>query len=81
MPEGAYAIRLPLHTIAYIKINDSLGYFFDANHGITEINGIHTGEKLYQLISKSYEETGDIPPANTQARVRSNIDITPVALR
>jgi len=83
MPNEAYVIRLPIHTIAYIKIHDQLGYFFDANHGITEINGTHTGEKLYELISQSFEDTGAIlhPSVQPFQRVRSNIDVTQVMLR
>ena len=59
MPVGAYRAWVPNHATAYIKINANLGYFFDPNNGITEINGSAQGEKLYALVSQSLKETGE----------------------
>lgn len=59
LPPGAYEIHLPFHLTSYIKINDNLGFFFEPNYGITEINGSAVGQKLYGLIAKSLEETGE----------------------
>jgi hypothetical protein len=74
MPAGAYKIGLPKHAISFVKIHDKLGYFFDPDDGIMEINGDAVGEKLYQLISLSITETGETDKDNP-------ISIFPVTLR
>lgn len=57
-PNTAYEIWVPRHAIAYIKIHDRLGFFFDPNYGVFEINGIDQGKKLYSLIAAAYNATG-----------------------
>jgi hypothetical protein len=79
MPAGAYKIILPIHSTVFIKIHDKLGYFFEPNYGITEINGAALGEKLYQLVSYSLKKTGDIDE-DLPNRIRK-LHILPVTLR
>jgi len=52
LPVGAYLIVIPGHSMSYIKIRNSLGYFFDPNTGIREIRGSRVGEKLHEMISE-----------------------------
>jgi hypothetical protein len=59
LPCGAYTIVLPVHQTAFIKINDCLGYFFDPNSGIIEIQGSQLAEKLYDRVSHSLKATGN----------------------
>ncbi len=80
LPAGAYGVGLPLHQTAYIKIDDRLGYFFDPNHGITEINGDSVGEKLYELITTSLKETKG-ETAKGHGIFPLHVDVTPVRLR
>jgi hypothetical protein len=78
MPVGAYAISLlPLHQTAFVKINDKLGYFFDPNCGIIEINGSVLGEKLYQLISNTVKDVDE----SEDSKCIRNIELVPFALR
>ncbi len=79
LPAGAYGVGLPLHQTAYIKIDDRLGYFFDPNHGITEINGDAVGEKLYELVTASLKGTGET--CDKLKNVTLHLDVTPVRLR
>lgn len=60
LPPGAYRAFLPKHDTAYIKIDNNLGFFFDPNRGITEINGSQQGEKLYELLSSSLATTHEM---------------------
>jgi hypothetical protein len=79
LPEGAYAVGLPLHQTACIKIDNELGFFFDPNHGVIEIQGPEFAEKLYERITDSLEGTGDgstkFPSLNLK------VDFEPVTLR
>jgi hypothetical protein len=79
MPAGAYEIFLPVHATNFVKIHDKLGYFFDPNNGITEINGDAVGEKLYQLISLSMQETGETYQGRSNLVL--NLCVIPVRLR
>jgi hypothetical protein len=76
IPPGVYSTWVPRHATAYIKIHDSLGFFFDPNHGITEINGPSQGEQLYTLISTALSNTGESKTAS-----HNFITITPVTRR
>jgi hypothetical protein len=62
IPAGAYALGLPRHLTAFIKIDDQLGYFFDPNHGVLEIQGNELAEKLYDQVSNTLKETGETHP-------------------
>ncbi len=75
MPAGAYAVGFPRHQTAFVKIDDELGFFFDPNRGITEIQGPELAEKLYERVSRTLEETGD------NGRASSRVYFTPVMLR
>ena len=79
MPAGAYEVGLPLHDVTYVKINNRLGFFFDPNHGITEINGDAVGENLYELISKTLRNTGEFSKEHKDLIL--HVDIIPVSLR
>jgi hypothetical protein len=74
MPVGAYAVGLPRHQTALVKINDRLGFFFDPNHGIIAIQGPELAQKLYEKISHTLKTTGD-------GREFAHVDIEPVTLR
>ncbi len=74
LPAGAYGVALPVHMTAFIKVNDLLGYYFDPNHGVIEIQGSELSEKLYEQVSRVLRATGD-GDKNTP------IDFRPVALR
>ncbi len=76
MPVGAYAVGLPCHQTAYVKINDQLGFFFDPNHGIIEIQGPDLAQKLYERVSRSLKGTGDGITSFTL-----HVDFEPVTLR
>ncbi len=52
LPVGAYTMFIPCHAMVYIKINQKLGYFFDPNQGILEINGEDQGRKLNELFTE-----------------------------
>lgn len=80
LPAGAYSIGVPRHQTAYIKYDDTLSYFFDPNHGFTEISGINQGAELYHLITKALKETGETNHPAYQ-RLAPHIDVTPVTLR
>ncbi len=60
LPPGAYRAHVPKHATAYIKISNDLGFFFDPNHGIVEINGADQGLELYLMFSKVLKRTGEI---------------------
>lgn len=65
--------------MTYVKVDSSLGFFFDPNNGITEINGEAQGENLYKLILTSFNQTKEIT-----AKLFPNqkeIELTPVTLR
>ncbi len=79
LPAGAYSVALPFHATAYVKINDKLGYFFDPNRGITEINGDAVGEKLYEVISDTLKYIEDATKGESIFFPR--IQITPLTLR
>jgi hypothetical protein len=77
LSEGAYGIGIPKHAVAYVKIHNTLGYFFDPNHDIIEINGPEQGEKLYQLVSDALQETGE----NLDAVANNIVTVMPYTLR
>jgi hypothetical protein len=56
LPTGAYFIGLALHACAYIKIDQTLAYFFDPNRGIYEIRGRSQGEQLLPFFKPIYME-------------------------
>lgn len=72
VPTGAYVLGLPIHETAFVKINERLGYFFEPNRGIIEIQGNELGEKLYSLIDRSLNATGD------GAEEEREYDVTPL---
>ena len=76
MPAGAYRSWVPRHATVYIKINTNLGFFFDPNHGITEINGDAQGEELFKLVSKSLRETG-----KNENETQNRVKLIPVTKR
>lgn len=53
LPAGAYAVSLPEHQTVFIKINRQLGYFFDPNFGIVEIQGSYLSFELHDKVSHS----------------------------
>lgn len=57
---GVYKTCVPQHATAYVKVNNNLGFFFDPNVGIIEINGPTQAEKLYELISTTQKSIGDL---------------------
>ncbi len=77
IPPGAYALGLPLHQTSFIKIDDRLGYFFDPNHGVFEIQGNEIAEKLYDRVSTTLKKTGETHPIGGTLY----LDFTPVTLR
>lgn len=77
LPAGAYAVGLPTHATAFIKINDQLGYFFDPNHGAIEISGNELSEKLYEELRETLERTYD----EKEGEASEYIDFSPIALR
>jgi hypothetical protein len=77
-PVGAYAVGLPQHQTAFVKVDDELGYFFDPNHGIIEIQGPELAEKLYDRVSTTLLKTGD---GADIAHLTFHIDFIPVTLR
>jgi hypothetical protein len=79
IPAGAYTIALPRHMMAYVKIHDKLGFFFDPNHGITEINGEAVDKKFYELVIGALEDTEGVP--SKPGHPIFHIGITPVTLR
>ena len=74
LPVGAYAVGLPKHQTGFIKINDKLGYFFDPNYGVMEIQGHELAEKLYEKVSHTLKETSG--SSNT-----GHVDFMPITLR
>lgn len=50
IPPGAYMVSLGVHMTTYIKVSDTLGFFFDPNEGIIEINGEAVGFELNKKI-------------------------------
>lgn len=79
MPAGAYAVGLPVHQTAYVKINDQLGFFFDPNRGIEEIQGPEHDQKLYERVSHTLKTTGDRSDEYTSLTL--HVDFEPVTLR
>jgi hypothetical protein len=83
LPSGAYAVTVPLHQMAFIKIDDQLGYYFDPMHGIIEIQGSELMEKLYALISSTLQkmEVGNWwLNLVGRADLRERVDFTPITL-
>ncbi len=78
LPAGVYRTNVPRHAMAYIKINDTLSYFFDPNEGLIEINGKDQGEKLYELLKTSLDKTGG---AISGCPTANFIEAYPVTLR
>jgi hypothetical protein len=78
IPTGAYAVSLPFHSVAFVKINDALGYYFDPNHGIIEIQGNELAEKLYEQVCISSNECEEAGNTDTS---RERVSFTPVTLR
>ncbi|MGC2595984.1 MAG: hypothetical protein WA347_06870 [Rhabdochlamydiaceae bacterium] len=56
LPPGAYSVGIPYHQMAFVKIDDRLGYFFNANKGIIEICGNELGEKLYGQVNSALKD-------------------------
>lgn len=86
LPSGAYTARMPGHVTVYVKIHDRLGYFFDPNDGITEIQGDSVGEELYKQVLDTTGRLLTIP--SVQASIKTDygtytspIAISPVKLR
>lgn len=79
LPAGAYIIGVPRHATAYVKINDNLGFFFDSNEGIVEINGPTQAEEFYELISETHRRIGDF--ASSALNRFNTIDIMPFIKR
>jgi hypothetical protein len=77
MPTGNYAVRVTKHQTAFIKINDELGYFFDPNCGIIELQGKEIAEKLYEQLSTIWKEFGD----GSGKDHYPYFELTPVSLR
>jgi hypothetical protein len=72
IPVGAYAVGVPVHQTAFVKVDNQLGFFFDPNHGIIEIQGPELAEKLYERVSRTLKETGDGKRSNPK------VDFDPV---
>lgn len=81
LPPGAYAVGVPKHGTAYIKINDRLGYFFDPNEGITEIQGDKVGEKLHGLISEVIDYCPKSGYDTSLGKAIWMVQVSPVTLR
>jgi hypothetical protein len=77
IPAGAYGLGLPRHQTAFIKIDDRLGYFFDPNDGVLEIQGNELAEKLYDQVSSTLKATGETHPIFSTLY----LDFVPVTLR
>jgi hypothetical protein len=76
LPVGAYRVGLPVHTTAFIKVSDQLGYYFDPNYGVIEIQGSELSEKLYAQVSSVLKYTGD-----SDMPIANSVDFCPYALR
>lgn len=79
LPPGAYETGLPVHQTAYVKIDRNLGFYFEPNRGIVEINGEAQGEKLYELLSESMKNTGE--SSKSHPGLVLHVDVAPVTLR
>jgi len=81
LPSGAYRVRLPCHSTVFIKINEEVGYFFDPNYGIIEIQGRELAEKLYDIVSNIVR---DLETGKVEINRALNLNIVrfhPVSLR
>ena len=58
LPPGSYYFGFPLHACAYIKVHSSLGYFFDPNTGIYEIQTPSQGEQVFTFFRSAYLKPG-----------------------
>lgn len=79
LPAGAYATHLPRHVTAWVKIDPMLSFFFDPNHGITEISGPEHAEVLYVLLKGTLAATGD--RSEKHPNLPLYMDVNPVHLR
>lgn len=50
LPPGSYFLKTAHHGTAYIKYTNELGYLFNDNLGVVEINGPDQGEKILNLL-------------------------------
>ncbi|MGC1878473.1 MAG: hypothetical protein WA678_03745 [Rhabdochlamydiaceae bacterium] len=78
LPPGAYTVRVPSHRMAFVKIDDRLGFFFNPNEGIIEICGNELGEKLYTQITYALK---NVEEAVSSTLLRGNVYFEQVTLR